>query len=65
MSGPSPRNEQTPTRLRANPRSILALDLVSLFMDISSELIRSPLRVFPVSVLGASMLSIGVIEGMA
>jgi hypothetical protein len=43
----------------------LALDLVSLFMDISSELIRSPLRVFPVSLLGASMLSIGVIEGMA
>jgi MFS family permease len=47
------------------PGSIWALGLVSLFMDMSSELIHSLLPVFLVSVLGASMLSVGLIEGVA
>lgn len=34
-------------------------------MDISSELVHSLLPVFMVSVLGASMVTIGVIEGIA
>lgn len=51
--------------LKGIPRTILALGLVSLFMDISSEMIHSLLPVFLVSVLGASALSVGLIEGVA
>jgi MFS family permease len=54
-----------PSGLRAIPKSIWALGLVSLFMDTSSELIHSLLPVFLVSVLGASVLSLGLIEGVA
>jgi len=41
------------------------LGFVSMFMDISSEMIHSLLPVFMVSVLGVSALSVGVIEGIA
>jgi MFS family permease len=51
--------------LRAVPRSVVALGFVSLFMDISSEIIHSLLPVFLVAVLGASALSVGFIEGVA
>ncbi len=51
--------------LRAIPRGIWALGFVSLFMDISSESIHSLLPIFLVSVLGASMTSVGLIEGVA
>jgi MFS family permease len=37
----------------------------SLFMDISSEMIHSLLPIFMVTVLGASMVTVGVIEGIA
>jgi len=47
------------------PKSIVALGLVSLFMDVSSEMIHSLLPVFLVTVLGASALSVGLIEGIA
>ena len=47
------------------PRGIIALGLVSLFMDLSSEMIHSLLPVFMVTVLGASAMSVGVIEGVA
>lgn len=47
------------------PRGVVALGLVSLFMDTSSEMIHSLLPVFLVSVLGASALSVGIIEGIA
>lgn len=50
---------------RAIPRGIWALGIVSLFMDLSSEMVHSLLPVFLVSVLGASALSVGVIEGIA
>jgi MFS family permease len=47
------------------PRSIWMLGFVSLFMDISSELIHSLLPVFMVSGLGASVFMVGVVEGVA
>lgn len=41
------------------------MGFVSLFMDMSSELIHSLLPVYMVTVLGASLLSVGLIEGFA
>lgn len=52
-------------RWRALPTAIWALGFGSLFMDISSELIHSLLPVFMVSSLGASMVVVGVVEGVA
>lgn len=57
MAGPEPR-----PRL---PRAIWALGFVSLLMDVSSELIHSLLPVFMVTTLGASMLAVGLVEGVA
>lgn len=50
---------------REIPGSVWALGLVSLFMDSSSEMIHALLPLYLVSVLGASMLDIGIIEGIA
>lgn len=50
--------------MRGLPPGIWALGLVSMFMDISSELIHSLLPVFMAAVLGASMTTIGIIEGV-
>lgn len=47
------------------PRGVVALGLVSLFMDLSSEMIHSLLPLFLVTVLGTSALSVGFIEGIA
>lgn len=47
------------------PRGVWVLGFVSLLMDISSEMIHSLLPVYLVTVLGASALLIGVIEGVA
>jgi MFS family permease len=41
------------------------LGFVSLFMDTSSELVHSLLPIFIVSTLGASALTLGIIEGIA
>ena len=49
----------------AIPATIWALGFVSLFMDLSSELVHSLLPVFLVSTLGASALTLGFIEGIA
>ena len=49
----------------AIPRGIWMLGFVSLFMDVSSELIHGLLPVFMVSSLGASALAVGVVEGIA
>jgi MFS family permease len=46
------------------PTGIWALGLVSMFMDISSEMIHGLLPVFLTSVLGASAETIGLIEGV-
>ncbi len=47
------------------PPAIWALGFVSLLMDVSSELIHSLLPVFLVTSLGASALTVGLIEGAA
>lgn len=47
------------------PGSIWALGLVSLLMDTSSELVHSLLPILMTSVLGASVATIGLIEGVA
>ena len=47
------------------PKGVIALGLVSLCMDLSSEMIHSLLPVFLVTVLGASAMSVGLIEGVA
>ncbi|PDT75012.1 MFS transporter [Bradyrhizobium sp. C9] len=47
------------------PKSIWALGIVSLLMDVSSELIHSLLPVFLVTVVGASTTAVGLIEGVA
>jgi MFS family permease len=51
-------------RIRKVPRTIWALGFVSMFMDISSEMIHSLLPVFLVTVLGASPALLGLIEGL-
>ncbi len=51
--------------LRGLPHGIWVLGFGSLFMDMSSELVHSLLPVFMTSVLGASMVTIGLIEGAA
>jgi len=50
---------------RRLPMGIWALGMVSLFMDVSSELVHSLLPLFMTSVLGTSMMTIGIIEGLA
>src|ERR1700674_2728049 len=47
------------------PPGILTLGVVSMLMDVSSELIHSLLPLFLVTTLGASALTVGVIEGVA
>ena len=47
------------------PASVWTLGFVSLLMDTSSELIHSLLPLFMVTVLGASTLAVGLIEGVA
>lgn len=48
----------------AIPRGVWALGLVSLFMDISSEIIHGLLPVFLVTVIGANVATVGFIEGL-
>jgi MFS family permease len=50
---------------RIIPRGIWALGFVSMFMDISSEMIHALLPLYLVTALGASALTIGLIEGVA
>jgi len=46
-------------------RGVWVLGFVSMLMDISSEMIHALLPVYLVTVLGASMLTVGFIEGIA
>ncbi len=50
---------------RAIPAGVWALGFVSMFMDISSEMIHALLPVYLVTVLGTSVLTVGFIEGIA
>ena len=47
------------------PRTVWALGFVSLFMDISSEMIHAVLPLFMAVGLGASATAIGITEGAA
>jgi len=47
------------------PLGIWALGFVSMLMDVSSEMIHGLLPAYLVTVLGASMITVGVIEGIA
>lgn len=49
----------------AIPRTVWALGLVSLFMDLSSELVHALLPVFLVTTMGMSVTELGVLEGAA
>lgn len=52
-------------RIQSVPRTVWALGFVSMFMDISSEMIHSLLPVFLVAGLGATPALVGLIEGIA
>ena len=56
------KRSKDPRRL---PPGIWALGFVSLLMDVSSEMVHSLLPVFLVTGLGASMLTVGIVEGLA
>ncbi|MFQ5479581.1 MAG: MFS transporter [Candidatus Krumholzibacteriia bacterium] len=47
------------------PRTVIALGLVSLFTDLSSEMVYPLIPAFLSGLLGAGALSLGVIEGIA
>ncbi|HYT97785.1 MAG TPA: MFS transporter, partial [Casimicrobiaceae bacterium] len=51
--------------LAAIPRGVWALGIVSLCMDLSSELIHSLLPLYMAVALGASTFTIGIVEGVA
>jgi MFS family permease len=58
--------ETRPTySIRDIPASVWVLGFVSMLMDVSSEMIHALLPIYLVSVLGASMVTVGVIEGIA
>jgi MFS family permease len=52
-------------RWREIPAGVWALGVVSLLMDTSSEMIHALLPLYFIIVLGTSMLTVGVIEGVA
>lgn len=58
-------NPASPHRLRDIPSGVWALGFVSLLMDISSEMIHALLPVYLVTVLATSMVTVGIIEGVA
>lgn len=51
--------------LRKIPKGVWVLGIVSMLMDISSEMIHSILPLFMVTSLGMSALAVGMIEGLA
>lgn len=66
MAGPSTSTASVSfLRWREIPPGVWALGVVSLLMDLSSEMIHALLPLYLVGVLGASMLTVGVIEGIA
>lgn len=63
MTSPSTPRPAVPRP--AIPRTVWALGIVSLFMDISSEMIHALLPLFLTAGLGASVVVVGLIEGVA
>lgn len=64
-TGDSPVKPRHGTGWRAIPGGIWALGFVSMLMDISSEMIHALLPIYMVTVLGTSVLAVGLIEGIA
>jgi MFS family permease len=62
---PATRMKTTTQAFRQVPTAIWVLGLVSLLMDVSSEMIHALLPIYLVTVFGASALTVGVIEGIA
>jgi MFS family permease len=60
---PPPNDPEGPRG--AMPRAIWTLGFVSMFMDISSEMIHGLLPIFMVGVLGSSTLAVGLVEGIS
>ena len=60
---PDSRSSLSPWR--SIPRDVWLLGFVSMFMDLSSEMIHALLPLYLVSVLGVSALTVGIIEGIA
>jgi MFS family permease len=56
------RNE---SRRAAIPGTVWALGFVSLFMDVSSEIVHALLPLFLTTTLGASVIMVGLIDGVA
>ena len=69
MQSPSPDSPEPSKpgkgKWRRLPKGVWAMGFASLFMDTSSELIHSLLPVFMVTVLGASMVTVGIVEGIS
>src|SRR6476646_4561428 len=58
----TPKPSYSLTRI---PAGVWTLGFASMLMDISSEMIHALLPVYLVTVIGASMLTVGIIEGIA
>jgi MFS family permease len=56
---------QEPRPRASIPRTVWALGLVSLFMDVSSEIVHALLPLFLTTTLGVSVALVGMIEGVA
>lgn len=54
-----------PTIFKALPRTVWVLGFASLLTDVSSEMVHAVLPLFLVSGLGATILTVGLIEGLA
>ena len=59
------KTERSFLRWRQIPGGVWALGVVSLLMDLSSEMIHALLPLYLVVVLGASATTVGIIEGVA
>ncbi len=58
-------SQKSKTPLRLIPAGVWAVGFVSMFMDISSEMIHALLPVYLVTAMGASAVAVGFIEGIA
>lgn len=65
MPPPIPVSPPASMHSAALPRTVWLLGLVSLFMDMSSELVHAVLPVYLTAVLGISVTAVGFIEGLA
>src|SRR4051795_7072309 len=65
MSENRPASKSSFLHWREIPGGVWALGVVSLLMDLSSEMIHALLPLYLVTVMGASALTVGIIEGIA